>query len=150
MVGTGSDRRLTPPPARGPGLNTPSRHPRIARLLFLERGVDLTAPPSAAHEAVLAAPDRCAEAQALGGAAREAGVEALRYRSARDVEGGVNVAALDPRAFGRRRPRDLASWHCTADRTRVEVASRGYFDRTVHVYPRGDFLVHGRLPAPAT
>lgn len=115
-----------------------------------ERGVDLTAPPFAAHEAVLAAPDRYAETQALGGTAREAGVEALRYRSARDVEGGVNVAVLDPGAFGRRRPRDLASWRCTADQTRVEVASRGYFDRTVHVYPRADFLVDGRVPAPAT
>ncbi len=114
-----------------------------------DRGIDLTAPPFASHEPVLASPVRYAETQALGAAMREAGVEAFRYRSARDVLGGVNVAVLSPAAFGRRRPRGFENWHCTASRPRVEVASRGYFGRTVHAYAREAFLVEGVLPSPA-
>lgn len=114
-----------------------------------DRGVDLTVPPFAAHESVLRSPASYGETQALGEAMRGAGVEAFRYRSARDVRGGINVAVITPAAFGRRQPRGFESWHCTASRERVEVASRGYFGRVVHAYPREDFLVDGRLPAPA-
>lgn len=113
------------------------------------RGIDLTLPPFAAHELVLASPDSYGETQALGNAMRQAGVEAFRYRSARDVAGGTNVAVFDPAVFGRRRPRELRSWHCTATRERVEVTSRGYFDRQLFAYRREQFLVDGRLPAPA-
>ncbi|HUG41091.1 MAG TPA: RES family NAD+ phosphorylase [Longimicrobiales bacterium] len=113
------------------------------------RGVDLTAPPFSTHEAVLASPTAYGETQALGAAMRSAGVEAFRYRSARDVRGGVNVAVLARAAFGRRQPRGFENWHCTASRDRVEMLSRGYFGRTVHAYAREEFLVDGRLPAPA-
>lgn len=114
-----------------------------------ERGIDLTAPPFVTHEAVLSSPTTYLQTQALGQAMRNAGVEAFRYRSARDVRVGVNIAVFAPGAFGRRLPREFENWHCTASRDRVEVASRGWFGHTVHVYPRGDFLVHGALPAPA-
>ena len=113
------------------------------------RGIDLTAPPFGQHEGVLASPSSYDETQSLGDAMREAGVEAFRYRSARDVGGGVNVGVIVPDVFGRRQPRGFESWQCTASRQRVEVVSRGYFGRTVHAFPRGDFLVDGRLPAPA-
>lgn len=112
-----------------------------------ERGIDLAAPPFSAHEAELASPDSYDAPQALAAAMRESDVEAFRYRSARDA--GTNVAVLDPVAFGRRRPRDFRSWRCTATHARVEVASRGYFEREVFAYPRERFLVQGRLPAPA-
>ena len=115
-----------------------------------ERGIDLAAPPFSAHEAVLASRVSYAGTQALGEAMRGAGVEAFRYTSARDAAGGVNVGVLWPGAFGRRQPRSFENWHCTATRQRVEVASRGYFCRTVHAYAREAFLVEGRLPAPAT
>ena len=114
-----------------------------------DRGVDLTAPPFADHRPVLASPVTYAETQVLGGAMRTAGVEAFRYASARDVRGGVNVGVMAPAAFGRRQPRAFESWHCTASRRRVEVASRGYFGRAVHAYAREEFLVGGSLPAPA-
>lgn len=114
-----------------------------------ERGIDLTAAPFAAHEAQLASPVSYGATQALGDAMRDAAVEAFRYRSARDVEGGVAVAVLDPAAFGRRAPRSFETWHCAATRERVEVASRGYSRRETFAYPRVDFLVDGRLPTPA-
>lgn len=113
------------------------------------QGIDLTAPPFSAHEQEIAAPDRYDATQALGDAMRDADVEAFRYRSARDPDGGVNVGVLDVAAFGRRRPRDFENWHCTAARERVEVVSRGYFGRAVHAFERETFLVDGELPAPA-
>jgi hypothetical protein len=51
------------------------------------------------------------------------------------------VAVLALAAFGRRQPRAFENWHC--------IASRGWFERTVHVFPRSAFLVDGVLPAPA-
>lgn len=80
---------------------------------------------------------------------REAGVEAFRYGSARDVQGGTNVGVFSPRAFGRNRPKRFETWHCVATRERVEVRKLDWFERVTHTFPRSDFLVSGQLPAPA-
>jgi hypothetical protein len=114
-----------------------------------ERGIDLTALPFAAHEAVLASRISYAETQALGSDMRSAHVAVFRFRSARDVAGGVNVGVFSPPAFGRRAPRGMESWHCVATRGRVELVRRDYFDRAPHAFSREEFLVGGELPAPA-
>ena len=44
-------------------------------------------------------------------AARAIKAQAIRYRSARDPAGGINLALLDPGAFGERVPRIEHSWH---------------------------------------
>lgn len=113
------------------------------------RGVDLTAGCFAAHHGAIASPTSYRATQALGADLRAAGVDAFRYPSARDPGGGVNVAVLDPSAFGRRRPRDLEPWHCTATRSRVELRKLDYFRRRSFAFERGVFLVGGELPAPA-
>jgi RES domain len=113
------------------------------------KGVDLVAPPFDAHTRAISSPSRYTATQALGAAMREAGVELVRYPSARDVEGGVNVAAFSPGVFGAARPRNLETWHCTAMRDRVELAKRDYFGRGTFAYSRDEFLVAGALPAPA-
>ena len=113
------------------------------------RGVDLTAAPFAAHEEVLASPVDYAATQALGTAMRADGVEAFRYRSARDAGGGANFGVFEPSVFGARAPRQLEAWHCTAGRDAVEVARRDYFRRVSMRFPREQFLAGGALPAPA-
>lgn len=113
------------------------------------RGIDLTAAPFSAYEAVLASPLQYDETQALGHEMRAAGVEVFRYRSARDVERGVNVGVFAPAAFGRRAPKAFELWHCAATRDGVELVRRDYFKRGAHSFPRTDFLVAGELPAPA-
>ncbi len=115
-----------------------------------ERGIDLTAPPFDAFRIELASRTSYAATQPLGRSMREAGVQAFQFVSARDAEGGVNVAVIDPAAFGRgRRPRNLQTWHCTATRTRVEMVKRDYFERASFGFSRSQFLVGGSLPAPA-
>lgn len=113
------------------------------------RGVDLTAPPFDAHASLLASPSEYSATQALGRAMRAGSVEAFRYRSARDRDGGVNVGLFTPRVFGAARPRTFEAWHCTATRRRIECARRDFFESTTFTFPREDFLVAGRLPAPA-
>jgi hypothetical protein len=113
------------------------------------RGIDLTVDPFAAHGAALASPTSYQETQPFGTAMRAAGVETFRFVSARDVEGGVNVGVFAPAAFGRRAPRSLETWHCSATRDAVEVTRRDYFKRASFHFPRSDFLVKGELPAPA-
>jgi hypothetical protein len=113
------------------------------------RGIDLSAPPFHAHVAVLASPSRYDATQALGNAMRKAGVEAFRYVSARDVQGGINIGVFEAVVFGRRQPRSLETWRCTATRERVEMTRRDYFQRASFAFPREQFLVDGVLPAPA-
>ncbi|MDP1569482.1 MAG: RES family NAD+ phosphorylase [Vicinamibacterales bacterium] len=112
-----------------------------------ERGIDLTARPFAAHRAVLASPISYVDTQALGGAMREAGVEAVRYHSAR--ADGVNVGVFAPQVFRGVVPRTLETWHSVAASHRVELVRRDYFTPAQHTFARDAFLVDGRLPAPA-
>jgi hypothetical protein len=116
-----------------------------------QRGVDLAAAPfaSPAHRRAIASPTDYAQTQALGRAMRDAGVELFRYPSARDPLRGNNIGAFTPAVFGKGKPRDFETWHCTATRAVVEIAKRDYFGPDVQVFPRETFLVDGALPAPA-
>jgi hypothetical protein len=112
-------------------------------------GIDLVPPPWDAHRHAIASPVRYAASQALGTAMRDAGVELFRYPSARDPEGGVNVGAFSPAVFGTAKPHGFETWHCTASKSRVELAKSDYFKRETFAFPREAFLVDGALPAPA-
>ncbi len=113
------------------------------------RGVDLVAAPFDAYRRAIASPTSYTSSQALGNSMRRAGVEAFRYPSARDYEGGVNVGIFEPSVFGNTRPKLLETWHCAASRERVEVTQGDYFKRESFAFPRSQFLVQGVLPAPA-
>jgi len=112
-------------------------------------GVALDAPPFDAFRAVIASPSRYDDTQALGDAMRAADVDAFTYPSARDNEGGVNVAAFVPSVFGRAKPTSLESWYCSASRERVDITRGDYFRRETFSFAREQFLVDGILPAPA-
>jgi hypothetical protein len=111
--------------------------------------VDLTAGCFDEHRAEISSPSRYDASQRLGGDMRRAGVELFLYRSARDAEGGVNVALFTPSAFTRRRPSAPETWYCIAGRGGVEVSKRDVFRRASHGFPRRQFEVRGTLPAPA-
>ena len=113
------------------------------------RGIDLVMPPFDAYRRDIASPSSYQSSQALGAAMRDAGVEAFRYPSARDTEGGINVAAFVPSVFGKSKPKSLGTWHCSASRDHVDVTQGDYFVRRRFLYPRDQFLVKGALPAPA-
>lgn len=113
------------------------------------RGVDLTKAPFDRYRARIASPTRYDATQSLGADMRAAGVEALRYPSARDADGGINVAAFVPSVFGKGKPKLLETWHCAASRERVDLTQGDYFKRRRFMFLRAQFLVKGALPSPA-
>jgi hypothetical protein len=113
------------------------------------RGIDLVREPFARFKSRIASPTDYDACQRLGREMREAGVEAFRYPSARDAEGGTNVALFTPSAFAATQPDEVEAWHLVASRERIEVAKRDFFKPRAWVFPRSDFEIDGRLPAPA-
>lgn len=113
------------------------------------RGVDLTQPPFDAFAARISSPTRYDESQSLGAAMRAAGVEIFRYLSARDPDGGTNIALFTPRAFEGVLPETLENWLCTANRMGVELQRKDLFRKQSFRFDREVFLVDGRLPQPA-
>ena len=114
-----------------------------------DRGVDLAIPPFDRWRAALTSKTSYTDTQPLGTAMRAAGIEAFRYASARDVDGGVNVGVFTPRAFATRRPRDFQTWQSAATRNAVELSKQDYFTRDRYRFAREDFLVDGALPRPS-
>ncbi len=120
-----------------------------------ERGADLTKPPFAAGEAEISSPVSYAASQALGRTLRAAGIEACRYRSARDPDGGTNLAIFTARAFASPRPREPETWYCVATRAAVELSRRrrpvdvGVQAQAARRFPRELFEVAGGLPTPS-
>lgn len=83
-------------------------------------GVDLSAPPFDTDRASWTDPLDYAPCQQLADAARAAGVEAIRYWSARD-ESGVNIALLTCAAFGVSAPIERQTWRLHLDRGGVRA-----------------------------
>lgn len=74
------------------------------------KGLDLTSLPFDRNRSDWMHPTDYTACQALADAAREAGVQALRYTSARDPHGGNNVALLTCAAFSSRAPVERQTW----------------------------------------
>jgi hypothetical protein len=83
-------------------------------------GLDLTVPPLSEDEDRWMHRSDYAACQAFADRAREAGVEAVRYRSAR-VAGGINVALLTCRTFTSREPLDRQTWRIDIGRSGVRA-----------------------------
>jgi hypothetical protein len=114
-----------------------------------DHGLDLAALPFAQHRDRISSPTSYQDSQALGHAMRDAGVAAFRYWSARDAQNGLNVGLFTPRAFASRKPTVPETWRCVTSTDGVEVARKDVFARAAFRFPRSEFEVGGRLPAPA-
>lgn len=110
-------------------------------------GVRLHAPPFDAWITTLTDPADCTATRQLGGAMRHAGIEAFEYRSARDRNGGINVALFTPAAFVAKRPDFIQAWLCETGETGVVFYSAEVGE--VSAFGLEHFLVKGKLPAPA-
>ena len=84
--------------------------------------LDLTTAPLVRDAATWSQRSDYTATQALAAAAREAHIEIIRDASVRDPEHGACAAVLDPRVFGRARPRGLETWFIAASRERVRCA----------------------------
>ena len=132
----------TPPPRK---LDT--QHTLFAARYQGRYGVRLHQPPFDDAVSLLRDPADYRATQALGTAMRDAGIDLFEYRSARDVEAGLNLALYNARPFTRRTPTRQDAWLCqlTAD----HVGFRRTGDGALHDFALERFLVRGRLPLPA-
>jgi hypothetical protein len=110
-----------------------SEHTAFSVRFKTARGLDITASPFTRRRADWVHPTDYEACQALADAARTAGVQVVRYASARDVE-GMNVAVLACGAFACRAPLDRQTWRLQMDATGVRAVcgfpeARLEFDR---------------------
>ena len=85
-------------------------------------GLDLTRAPLARERVVWTDRTNYQGTQALAAAAREAGMQIIRYQSVRDPEEAACAAVLDPAVFGRGKPQSPHTWFIAASRERVRCA----------------------------
>jgi hypothetical protein len=106
-----------------------------------ERAIDLTLPPLDRDDAKWTDPTDYEACQQLADTAREAGIEAIRYRSVRDPQRQANIALLSCRAFAKPRPVDRQTWRIRLSASGVQALCdfperRIGFDRTAFDDPR--------------
>ena len=117
--------------------------------ILAARGVDLTLPPFREFQARISSPTSYAESQRLGRQMRADAVQACTYVSARAQGRGVNLAVFE-NVFRPPRPLDEQRWSCVATTERVEFDAQRLVGREErYSYGREQFLVAGKLPAPA-
>ena len=108
--------------------------------------LDLAAPPLDRDRSAWTHSTDYAPCQALAGAARTAGIEVLRYASARD-ERGTNIALLTWRAFGSPAQIDRQTWRIHLGQSGVRAICT--FPETQLEFPRTAFATHPRIAALA-
>ena len=117
--------------------------------LRTHKGIDLTRAPFSAHTARISSKTSYSVSQRLGTDMRATGVEAFRFRSARDPEGGSNLGVFRPAAFASRRPAALETWLSVTTRNVVEISRKDFFRKQTFRFERELFCVRGKLPSAA-
>ena len=100
--------------SRSPGSSRPRtaiEHSSFTIEIGTDKALDLMLPPFEAEREKWTHPTDYVHCQALAGAARSAGVDAIRYESVRDTEHRANVAVLAPRAIRSKSPDFRNTWH---------------------------------------
>ncbi|WP_018234238.1 RES family NAD+ phosphorylase [Thioalkalivibrio thiocyanodenitrificans] len=87
--------------------------------------LDLTRPPLDADRALWVHPEDYSSTQALADAARQDGIEIIRYESVRDPQRGDNLALLTPAAFSEPRPITEQAWYLYLDATESNLKRSG-------------------------
>jgi RES domain len=88
----------------------PGEYTAFATDFATKSGIDLTRPPFDAYRVVWTHPTNYSPCQDLADAARGAGVDVIRYRSARTREETFNLALLSCRAFAKGEIVDRQTW----------------------------------------
>ncbi len=134
---------MTLPPPSG---KLVTAHTVFGAAYATDHGLHLQNPPFAAFTKQIANPAGYSDSQLLGQRMRDAGIEAFQYPSARDRQGGLNVALFSPAALKKSKPTFQQAWLCDTDGERVMFYSA---EESTLVFPMESFLVDGVLPQPA-
>lgn len=97
-----------------PGIPLPRNHESLTVFSVqygTDRQLDLTRPPLVRDRKYWIDADNYSATQALADAAREAGIEVIRYESVRDPKHGANLALLSPKVFTTHEPLEQQTWY---------------------------------------
>lgn len=124
-----------------------TQHTLLEAAYKTDKGFKLQSPPFAAYAEELIHLSDYKSSQMLGSLMRDVGTQAFEFISARDSEGGINVALFTPQAFGSKKPVSQEPWLCELTGTHVKF--RAVHGKGVQEFPIEYYLVNGRLPHPA-
>jgi len=99
-----SESPATPLPANA------AEYTAFSAAIATGQAIDLTCPPLDRDAASWTHPTDYAACQALAGAARQAGIDAILYRSVRDPGAGGNMALLTAKGFAAPKPLERQTW----------------------------------------
>lgn len=101
--------------------NRTSEHLSFSVAVSTARAVDLSRPPFDIKVAAWTHPDDYSACQDLAGVAREADAQLIRSISARDPDGGYNIAIMDPAIFAGKTPDFRQTWHFRFEHGRLNA-----------------------------
>lgn len=125
-----------------------SRHAAFEAPWRTARGLRLQEPPFDNWRAALVDPIGYGATQALGTALRAEGIEVIEFESARDPDGGADVALFTPSALAATVPSAATEWLCTSTDDAITFRSSTRPARLVS-FEAAAFRVEGVLPRPA-
>lgn len=108
-------------------------------------GVQLQYPPFDIYDDDLRAPINYTTTQALGTVMREKGIKGFEYRSARDRDGGINVALYDASPLTHNKLVNIRSCLCQTGKEEIVFS----LDREITYFKLEQFQVNGSLPIPS-
>ncbi|HIJ61167.1 MAG TPA: RES family NAD+ phosphorylase [Rhodospirillaceae bacterium] len=129
-----------------PGMILPSRpveYSAFAVDVDADLVVDLTKPPLVKDAEVWTHPSDYRPCQDMADHAREGGVQAIRYQSARDPHARANIAVLTWKVFASPQPKTFQTWHIFLRRTGVDVMRE--FPRTTMAFGAAAFANDPRV-----
>lgn len=86
--------------------------------------------------------------QLLGTAMRNNGIEAFEYKSARDLDRGLNIAIFEPACFASLKPLSKEPWLCEINDTAATFYSFPS-SNNIYKFPYETYLINGEFPHPA-
>ncbi|MDO6461705.1 RES family NAD+ phosphorylase [Granulosicoccaceae sp. 1_MG-2023] len=125
-----------------------SRHSAFQARYKTSRGLRLQNPPFSAFHDTLTHPSEYTATQQLGAAMRGFGIEAFEFCSARDPQGGINVALFTPAALASRKVTGKTEWQCETTGAGVVFAYMGVPAKVLS-FKAESFFHDGRFPRPA-
>ncbi len=117
-----------------------------------ERFVDLCKNEFNSFRQQISSPVNYQFSQALGQQLRQKNIQGFHYYSARDPNGGVNVAYFTPDVFNEQNPHitSFQTWQCLANEKAVEFIHHAFYGDDKIVFQAAKFFINGSLPYPPT
>jgi len=120
-----------------------TQHTAFTADIFTSKGLHLHQPPFAQYQKQLTDKSSYQHSQPLGTAMREQVVKAFEFTSARDKDGGINIALFYPQVLKSQKPTSLNAILCATSDAGVEFIDE---EKRVYQYATEYFEERGRFP----